>query len=146
MLLAMQQAQERIERLEQAIRVAVPDWSLAEVVTALMALRGSRRSQASSPPSSGRSIARSPIAARRPGKRTSEEEAARSQIYQGAALCAFVHARSPGYPRQGFRSAIGILGLVKRYGPERVDAACAPAQRSLNQVRRRQRPLNHIPP
>jgi hypothetical protein len=27
MLLAMRQAQERIERLEQAIRVAVPDWS-----------------------------------------------------------------------------------------------------------------------
>ena len=40
MLLAMRQAQERIERLEHAIRVAVPDWSLAEVVTALMALRG----------------------------------------------------------------------------------------------------------
>jgi len=40
MLLAMRQAQERIERLEQAIRVAVPDWSLAEVVTAVMALRG----------------------------------------------------------------------------------------------------------
>jgi len=40
MLLAMRQAQERIERLEQAIRMAVPDWSLAEVVTALMALRG----------------------------------------------------------------------------------------------------------
>ena len=36
----MRQAQERIERLEQAIRLAVPDWSLAEVVTALMALRG----------------------------------------------------------------------------------------------------------
>ena len=40
MLLAMRQAQERLERLEQAIRAAVPDWSLAEVVTALMALRG----------------------------------------------------------------------------------------------------------
>ena len=40
MLLAMRQAQERIERLEQAIRVAVPDWSLAKVVTALMAMRG----------------------------------------------------------------------------------------------------------
>lgn len=40
MLLAVRQAQERIERLEQAIRVAVPDWSLAEVVIALMALRG----------------------------------------------------------------------------------------------------------
>src|SRR3974377_650609 len=40
MLLAMRQAQERIERLEQAIRVAVPDWSLAGVGTALMALGG----------------------------------------------------------------------------------------------------------
>ena len=40
MLLAMRQAQERIERLEEAIRTAVPDWSLAEMVTALMAMRG----------------------------------------------------------------------------------------------------------
>jgi transposase len=40
MLLAVRQAQERIERLEQAIRAAVPDWSLAQVVTALMAMRG----------------------------------------------------------------------------------------------------------
>ena len=35
--------------------------------------------------------------------------------------------RSRPHPEQGFRSAIGILGLVKRYGPERVDAACARA-------------------
>ena len=40
MLFAMRQAQERIDRLEQAIRAAVPDWSLAELVTALMAMRG----------------------------------------------------------------------------------------------------------
>lgn len=40
MLLAVRQAQERITRLEQAIRAAVPDWSLTQVVTALMALRG----------------------------------------------------------------------------------------------------------
>jgi transposase len=40
MLLAVRQAQERIVRLEQAIRAAVPDWSLAEVVTALIAMRG----------------------------------------------------------------------------------------------------------
>jgi transposase len=40
MLLAMRQAQERLERLEQAIRAAVPDWSLAELVTGLMAMRG----------------------------------------------------------------------------------------------------------
>ena len=40
MLLAVRQAQERIERLEEAIRTAVPEWSLEPVVTALMALRG----------------------------------------------------------------------------------------------------------
>src|ERR1043166_558426 len=40
MLLAVRQAQERIERLEEAIRSAVPEWSLAEIVTALMAMRG----------------------------------------------------------------------------------------------------------
>jgi transposase len=40
MLLAVRQAQERIIRLEQAIGAAVPDWSLCEVVTALMAMRG----------------------------------------------------------------------------------------------------------
>ena len=40
MTLAINQAQERLERLEQAIRAAVPDWSLGKVVTALMAMRG----------------------------------------------------------------------------------------------------------
>ena len=40
MMLAVRQAQERVTRLEEAIRAAVPDWSLAEVVTALMAMRG----------------------------------------------------------------------------------------------------------
>ena len=35
--------------------------------------------------------------------------------------------RSRPHPEQGFRSAIGILGLVRRYGQERVDAACARA-------------------
>lgn len=39
-MLAMRQAQERRERLEQAIRAAVADWSLAEMVSALMAMRG----------------------------------------------------------------------------------------------------------
>ena len=34
MLFALRQALERIERLEQAIRAAVLEWSLAEVVTA----------------------------------------------------------------------------------------------------------------
>jgi transposase len=40
MLLALRQVQERIKRLEEAIRAAVPEWSLEPVVTALMALRG----------------------------------------------------------------------------------------------------------
>jgi len=40
MMLAIRQAQERLDRLEHAISRAVPDWSLAEVATALMAMRG----------------------------------------------------------------------------------------------------------
>jgi transposase len=40
MMQAMRQAQERLTRMEEAIRSAVPEWSLAEVVTALMAMRG----------------------------------------------------------------------------------------------------------
>ena len=40
MMLAMRQAEERLARLEQAIRIAVPEWSLAEVCTGLMAFRG----------------------------------------------------------------------------------------------------------
>jgi len=40
MMEAMRQAQGRVARLEAAIGAAVPDWSLAEVVTALMAMRG----------------------------------------------------------------------------------------------------------
>jgi transposase len=40
MLLAVGQAAERVARLEEAIRAAVPDWSLASVVPALMAMRG----------------------------------------------------------------------------------------------------------
>jgi transposase len=40
MMLGVRQALERLERMEQAIRAAVPDWSLAEVVTGLMAMRG----------------------------------------------------------------------------------------------------------
>ena len=37
---AERQAQERIERIEQMIRGAVPEWSLREVVAALQAVRG----------------------------------------------------------------------------------------------------------
>jgi transposase len=40
MMLAMRQAQERLTRVEEAIRGAVPEWSLAETVTALRAMRG----------------------------------------------------------------------------------------------------------
>jgi transposase len=35
--------------------------------------------------------------------------------------------RSRPHPEQGFRSCIGILGLRKRYGADRLDAACAKA-------------------
>jgi transposase len=44
-----------------------------------------------------------------------------------AATLVDVILRSRPHPEQGFRSCIGILGLVKRYGAERVDAACARA-------------------
>jgi hypothetical protein len=37
LLEGVRQEAERVERLEQAIREAVPEWSLAEVVTALRA-------------------------------------------------------------------------------------------------------------
>lgn len=40
MMFAIHQAQERVQRLEQEIRAAVPDWSLANMVTAFMAFRG----------------------------------------------------------------------------------------------------------
>lgn len=40
MMLAIRQAQDRVVRLEEAISAAVPDWSLAPFVTALMAMRG----------------------------------------------------------------------------------------------------------
>jgi transposase len=44
-----------------------------------------------------------------------------------AAALVEVILRSRPHPEQGFRSCIGILGLVKRHGAERVDAACARA-------------------
>jgi len=40
LLLAVHQARDRVARLEEAIRLAVPEWSLAEVVQALIAMRG----------------------------------------------------------------------------------------------------------
>jgi transposase len=40
LLESVRQEAERVERLEQAIREAVPEWSLAEVATALQAMRG----------------------------------------------------------------------------------------------------------
>ena len=40
LLEGMRQEAERVERLEQAIREVVPEWSLAEVATALQAMRG----------------------------------------------------------------------------------------------------------
>ena len=45
---AVRQESERVERLEQAIRDAVPEWSLAEVVTALQAIRAAPAAHSSS--------------------------------------------------------------------------------------------------
>src|SRR6202790_507729 len=59
-------------------------------------------------------------------------------IGDNTGILADVILRSRPHPEQGFRSCIGILGLVKRYGAARVDAACARAlvlgTRSYNSV------------
>jgi transposase len=59
-------------------------------------------------------------------------------VGDNTAILADVILRSRPHPEQGFRSCIGILGLVKRYGTARVDAACARAlvlgTRSYNSV------------
>src|SRR4249920_929421 len=48
-------------------------------------------------------------------------------IGSDTAVLVDVIMRSRPHPEQGFRSCIGIIGLVKRFGFERVDAACARA-------------------
>src|SRR6202790_463154 len=48
-------------------------------------------------------------------------------IGDNTAALADVILRSRPHPEQGFRSCIGVLGLVKRFGAARVDAACARA-------------------
>jgi transposase len=50
-----------------------------------------------------------------------------AKVGPDAATLIDVIVRSRPHPEQGFRSAIGILGLVKHYEAERVDAACARA-------------------
>ena len=47
----------------------------------------------------------------------------------GPATEAFVETllTSRPHPEQGFRSAVGVLRLEKKYGPERLEAACARA-------------------
>ena len=50
-----------------------------------------------------------------------------AQVGADAAALIDVILRSRPHPEQGFRSCIGILGLVRRFGPDRVDAACARA-------------------
>ena len=51
-----------------------------------------------------------------------KEEAAKV----GPGTIALVDAimKAKPHPEQGFRSCLGILSLVKSYGPERVEAAC----------------------
>ncbi len=57
------------------------------------------------------------------------EKIRREAARMGADAATLIDAILEGrpHPEQGFRSAIGILGLAKRHGPERVDAACARA-------------------
>jgi transposase len=45
----------------------------------------------------------------------------------GPSTAAFIEAlmASRPHPEQGFRSALGVLRLAKRYGPERLELACA---------------------
>ena len=47
----------------------------------------------------------------------------------GEDACALIEVilRARPHPEQGFRSCVGILGLVRHHGAERVDAACARA-------------------
>lgn len=45
-----------------------------------------------------------------------------------ARVVAHLMADKP-HPEQGFRSAMGVIGLGKRYGPERLEAACERASR-----------------
>ena len=43
----------------------------------------------------------------------------------GPAMIALVEAimKAKAHPEQGFRSCLGILSLIKSYGPERIEAA-----------------------
>jgi transposase len=50
-----------------------------------------------------------------------------AKLGSDVAILIDVILRSRPHPEQGFRSSIGILSLVKRYAPERVNAACARA-------------------
>ena len=52
-------------------------------------------------------------------------EAARLGADAATLIAAILEGRP--HPERGFRSAIGIIGLARRHGPERVDAACARA-------------------
>jgi transposase len=61
-----------------------------------------------------------------------------AMVGPNTAALADVILRSRPHPEQGFRSCIGILGLVKRYRATRIEAACARAlvlgTRSCNSV------------
>ena len=50
-----------------------------------------------------------------------------AEIGPNAAILVEVILRERTHPEQGFRSSIGIIGLAKSYGPERLEAACARA-------------------
>ena len=67
-----------------------------------------------------------PASHRRYAEWTPEKLAAKAAEIgpQTAALIAIILREKP-HPEQGFRAGIGILGQVKNYGSERVEAACA---------------------
>lgn len=50
-----------------------------------------------------------------------------AEIGPQTAILVEVIMRERTHPEQGFRSSIGIIGLAKSYGPERLEAACARA-------------------
>ena len=51
-----------------------------------------------------------------------QREAAAIGINSATFVEVLLHSRP--HPEQGFRSCVGVLSLVKRYGPDRVEAAC----------------------
>lgn len=50
-----------------------------------------------------------------------------TEIGRSTAALVEIILRERTHPEQGFRACVGIVGLAKSYGPERLEAACARA-------------------